>query len=312
MRLMRIALLGVLSLLGLSACAVVVDPPSVSVGYGRSTVYAYDQDEVVLIGGERYYYRYYPSYGGWVYVRPSCWGCARPVWYLPSGVVVYNGPWVYQYPAYGARVRYMYHNGHFHADPPRTYVPRYHHRHIGDAGPRWDRDGDGVPNWRDSRPNNPYVDQRTRRDHDGDGVPNWRDSQPHNPRVGERTRWDSDGDGIPNRRDPRPYDPRPRGSVYAHQGNPGWQDRNHDGRPDRGAYTRGGGGMHQQQHRQPTPQHTQHRQTPPQQHHSPPPICLKRASPAGHSVGLFLYLKIDMLYCHDTTNFYCIVWSKKQ
>jgi hypothetical protein len=52
--------------------------------------------------------------------------------------------------------------------------------------PRWDRDGDGIPNRRDAVYN------------------------PH---------WDRDGDGIPNRHDR--YDNR----RHIHEGAPHWQDR---------------------------------------------------------------------------------------
>jgi hypothetical protein len=69
-----------------------------------------------------------------------------------------------------------------------------------------DRDGDGVPNRFDSRPNDP-----TRRgmngmgDRDRDGVPNRYDSRPNVPNNG--TPRDRDGDGVPNRLDARPDNP---------------------------------------------------------------------------------------------------------
>jgi hypothetical protein len=44
---------------------------------------------------------------------------------------------------------------------------------------RGDRDGDGIPNRYDNRPNNP--NNSPVRDRDGDGVPNRADSRPDNP-----------------------------------------------------------------------------------------------------------------------------------
>jgi hypothetical protein len=43
---------------------------------------------------------------------------------------------------------------------------------------RWDRDGDGIPNNRDSTPDGRRA---TRGDRDGDGIPNNRDRYPNNP-----------------------------------------------------------------------------------------------------------------------------------
>ena len=48
---------------------------------------------------------------------------------------------------------------------------RWHYR-----ASRWDRDGDGIPNYRD-----PTPDGVRRGDRDGDGVPDRRDSRPNDP-----------------------------------------------------------------------------------------------------------------------------------
>lgn len=62
-------------------------------------------------------------------------------------------------------------------EAPVYYAPRAsyyrpsqgHHGYYGHRDRRWDRDGDGIPNYRD-------------RDRDGDGVRNSRDRRPDNPR----------------------------------------------------------------------------------------------------------------------------------
>lgn len=69
-------------------------------------------------------------------------------------------------------------------------APASYYRHSGYQQPtRWDRDGDGVPNRRDSLYNPAW-------DRDGDGIPNRHDRY-------DNTRHDRDGDGIPNRHDRR-------------------------------------------------------------------------------------------------------------
>jgi hypothetical protein len=170
---------GVLALLGLGGCGeIVYQGPSLT----YSGAY-YDQDEVVYVGSERYYYRYYPSYGGWIYVRPSCWDCTRPVWYSPNNVVIHTGPWVTIRNPPSAGVRYMHYDGGWHHQPPTRYVPPIQpHRHVG--GLRGDRDRDGIPNRFDPRPNNP---QRPR-DTDRDGIPDRWDPRPNNPQRPVNTR----------------------------------------------------------------------------------------------------------------------------
>jgi hypothetical protein len=64
----------------------------------------------------------------------------------------------------------------------------------------WDRDRDGIPNWRDAHPNRPdgsyyYAPTQRRYDEDRDGIANGRDR-------------DRDGDGVPNWRDRYPDNPR--------------------------------------------------------------------------------------------------------
>lgn len=66
---------------------------------------------------------------------------APPVYVRPAPVYVHPAPRAHGY-AYG-RDNY-YRHGHGHYDR-RDY-----------RGARWDRDGDGVPNRYDRRPNNPY------------------------------------------------------------------------------------------------------------------------------------------------------------
>ena len=73
-----------------------------------------------------------------------------PVYTQP--VPVYGAP-VYGAPAYGA---------------PVYSAPAYGHRHDYQRPTRWDRDGDGIPNRRDTRYTPPW-------DRDGDGVPNRHD-----------------------------------------------------------------------------------------------------------------------------------------
>jgi hypothetical protein len=48
-------------------------------------------------------------------------------------------------------------------------------------GPRWDRDGDGIPNRADRDRDNDGVPNRLDRDRDGDRVPNRFDNRPANP-----------------------------------------------------------------------------------------------------------------------------------
>ena len=47
-------------------------------------------------------------------------------------------------------------NGYRHAWVPGHWERAHGHRGYTQYGPRWDRDGDGVPNRYDARPNNPY------------------------------------------------------------------------------------------------------------------------------------------------------------
>lgn len=78
-----------------------------------------------------------------------------------------------------------------HADWRDGYRGAYT-QHVG-----WgDRDGDGIPNRYDNRPNNPRGDQ------DRDGIPNRWDNRPLNPHG------DQDRDGVPNRFDRKPVDYR--------------------------------------------------------------------------------------------------------
>ena len=105
----------------------------------------------------------------------------------PIGMPLYSQPYpVYSqpYPVYG--------------QPYPTYSQRHYQPRAYQQPTRWDRDGDGIPNRRDSVYN-------PRWDRDGDGIPNWQDRNNRN----EPARYDRDGDGIPN-----------------------WQDRN-DGRRGR-------------------------------------------------------------------------------
>ena len=79
-----------------------------------------------------------------------------------------------------------------HVHPPVIHSPvpvvvEHHPAYRPVVSPRWDRDGDRVPN-RYDRVYNPRWDR------DGDGIPN-RYDRVYNPR------WDRDGDGIPNWRD---------------------------------------------------------------------------------------------------------------
>ena len=47
-------------------------------------------------------------------------------------------------------------NGYRHVWVPGHWERARGHRGYAHYGPRWDRDGDGVPNRYDARPNNPY------------------------------------------------------------------------------------------------------------------------------------------------------------
>jgi len=72
---------------------------------------------------------------------------------------------------------------------------------------RWDRDGDGIPNWRD-----PVYNPRW--DRDGDGIPDWRDRHPDHPGWHEARRdW---------RDDHRQADPRDHGWDRG-PGRDGWR-----------------------------------------------------------------------------------------
>ena len=66
---------------------------------------------------------------------------APPVYVRPAPVYVQPAPRVYGPPP-------GYYHGH--------YEGRGYHDNRGYRGARWDRDGDGVPNRYDRRPNNPY------------------------------------------------------------------------------------------------------------------------------------------------------------
>jgi hypothetical protein len=66
---------------------------------------------------------------------------APPVYVRPAPVYVQPAPRAYGY-GYGRDNYYRHGRGH------------YEHRDY--RGARWDRDGDGVPNRHDRRPNNPY------------------------------------------------------------------------------------------------------------------------------------------------------------
>jgi hypothetical protein len=91
-------------------------------------------------------------------------------------------------------------------------TPRWVH-HDGRSthyAPRWDRDGDGIPNRYDRTPNGRrFVDS------DRDGIPNRYDRTPYGRRFA-----DSDRDGIRNR-----FDRTPHGGRFA--------DRDRDGVPNR-------------------------------------------------------------------------------
>ena len=93
-----------------------------------------------------------------------------------------------------ARHDYSYGSGY-------SYGRNYYYDHQRHYQPsRWDRDGDGIPNRRDSTPDG--VGPRW--DRDNDGIPNRRDPTPYGA-VGMR---DRDGDGVPNRFDNYPNNPR--------------------------------------------------------------------------------------------------------
>ena len=64
---------------------------------------------------------------------------------------------------------------------------------------RWDRDGDGIRNNRDSTPDG----AGSRKDRDGDGIPNNRDRTPD----GANRPRDRDRDGVPDNRDNWPNNP---------------------------------------------------------------------------------------------------------
>ncbi|MBS0343494.1 MAG: hypothetical protein JSS56_23570 [Proteobacteria bacterium] len=72
---------------------------------------------------------------------------APPVYVRPAPVYVQPAPRAY---GYGYGRDYYYREGHGHYDR-RDYRDHRDYR-----GARWDRDGDGVPNRYDRRPNNPY------------------------------------------------------------------------------------------------------------------------------------------------------------
>ena len=74
-----------------------------------------------------------------VYVRPA------PVYVQPAPRAYYGGGHGY---GHGYRGDNYYRHGRGHGDG------YYGHRDY--RGARWDRDGDGVPNRHDRRPNNPY------------------------------------------------------------------------------------------------------------------------------------------------------------
>jgi hypothetical protein len=65
---------------------------------------------------------------------------------------------------------------------------------------RFDRDGDGIPNWRDRTPDG----RGPRWDRDNDGIANRFDRTPY----GSVRMRDRDGDGVPNRYDNYPNNPR--------------------------------------------------------------------------------------------------------
>lgn len=72
-----------------------------------------------------------------VYVRPApVYVQPAPRYYAPAPVYYGNGPGYYRHDNYRG--------------------DNYRHGNRGYAATRWDRDGDGVPNRYDSRPNNPY------------------------------------------------------------------------------------------------------------------------------------------------------------
>jgi len=72
---------------------------------------------------------------------------APPVYVRPAPVYVQPAPRVYG-PAYGHG---HYDRGGYYGHGGRGYYSQERYR-----GARWDRDGDGVPNRYDRRPNNPY------------------------------------------------------------------------------------------------------------------------------------------------------------
>ncbi|SFM98695.1 hypothetical protein [Variovorax sp. OV329] len=72
---------------------------------------------------------------------------APPVYGRPAPVYVQPAPRAYG-PAYG--------HGHGHYDRGGYYGNRGYYSQERYRGARWDRDGDGVPNRHDRRPDNPY------------------------------------------------------------------------------------------------------------------------------------------------------------
>lgn len=93
----------------------------------------------------------------------------------PIGVPVYAPAPVLRAPVVVAPApRYAY--GGYDRDGYRYHQPT-----------RWDRDGDGIPNWRDARYN-------PRWDRDGDGVPNWRDHRDDRYHGRDHDRDDDRGD----------------------------------------------------------------------------------------------------------------------